>query len=320
MKKEILGEMRLIDMKVKRICSFLMTLTISLALSIPAMATGENVSCVYPDSLIDNIQVNMTEDLFNEYDHIVAIRNMTENELAENGITEAEASFYTSDAPEKELLFRASLPEEVLRNEYCYSDTAIKLIKSYDGTPLEDAPEMRAAAATLSAGLDEIMGAPKQIGMIYSCEWGSRPLGSGEDAAGVAWDATYEDGGNNNARLNSQDSYAQITYHGGISSYTETVDLESKDLHQNAYVEFDFERDESEGGTTNYVWAKKIRLTIFVDLANSSGPKFVELVAHGEYGHSGIGVSAGISFPFGISISFNPTVDVYGDRNLTVLI
>lgn len=307
-------------MNMKRICGFLMTLATFLTLTMPAMAAGENIACDYPDFLNDNIQINMTEDLFNEYDHIIAIRSMTKNELSKNDITEDEASFYTSDAPEKELLFRASLPEEVLRNEYCYSDEAIKLIKNYDGRPLENAPEMRAAAATLSASLDEIMGAPTQIGMLYSCEWGSRPLGSGEDGAGVAWDGTYEDGGNNNARLNVQDSYAQITYYGAISSYTETVDLDSTNLHQNAYIEFDFERNESEGGITNYVWAKRFRLTIFLDLANSSGPQFAELVAHGEYGHSGMGISAGISFPLGISISFNPTVDRYGSRNLTVLI
>ena len=304
----------------RRSCNLLMALALCFSLSMPVMATEERALYNRDTLLSNDFEIEMSTDTYNEYDYIVAIRSMTPEELSESGVESNDVSFYTSDAPEKELLYRASLPEEVLRDVYCYSDEAIELIKDYDGTPLEDAPEMKAAAATMSADLIEIMAAPKQIGILYSCEWGSKPLWSSEDAAGVAWEGTYADGGNNNARVDLQSSYAQITYFGATSTHTNTVDLDSYNTHNNAYVEFPFEIDESEGEITNYFWAKRVRLTVFLDLANFSGPEFVELVAHGEYGHSELGFSAGISFPMGISISFNPATIVYGSRNLTVLV
>lgn len=314
-KVSVFGEERMKTMKMKRIISTIIAVSMSFIFSVPVYAIG---SAGTQSSSNNEFNIIMTEDYVNEYDYIVAVRNMTSMDLLENGVSPDKVSYYRSDAPEQELLYRATLSEEILRNYYCYSDEAIELIKNYDGTPLEDAPEMRAATATMTAGLGELLVTSTCIGILYTCTWQSKPLDGGEDAAGVAWEGTYANGGNNNATLSLRDSYAQIIYRDYLGDHTEIFDVNSKDLHNNAYVEFEFEKDESTAADIRYQWAKTTSLFVYVDLANPDGPEFVEHIAHGEYGHTEYDATAGIGFPWGVSISFYDETVIYGDRNLVI--
>lgn len=59
---------------------------------------------------------------------------------AQVNLSDEEREYIMSDAIESELLYRASLPTEVLKENYGYSDEAIDILRNYDGGRLEDNP------------------------------------------------------------------------------------------------------------------------------------------------------------------------------------
>lgn len=296
----------------KRVFNLFMVFAVSVAICIPTNAARE-----YEENFSDDFQnviPDLEEDATNEYDYIVEVRAAVKNDLPITTQNEEEINYITSNAIESELLYRASLPTEVLKNQYCYSDKAISILKTYNGERLEDVPELRAVTATLSTSIGEIVKSDTRIGIIYAWSWDSRPLIRLTDYAAVAWDATYENGKSNNMALDQKTSFATVNYYYTNENQRQLeFGLESDNLYHGAAVAFPAEKYFN----TLYYWAKYGSMMVYTDLVNqSSGPHLHEFNAHAEFAHYTISFGAGVSFPAGISISFSGTRDILGTKNL----
>lgn len=87
---------------------------------------------------------------------------------AQVNLSDEELEYIMSDAIESELLYRASLPAEVLKENYGYSDEAIDILRNYDGGRLEDNPQLRAASATLTAYIGILIQTQTRMGVMYT--------------------------------------------------------------------------------------------------------------------------------------------------------
>ena len=259
-------------------------------------------------------------DKMNEYDYIVEIREAAKNSKSISGISTQEVEYVTSDAIENELLYRASLSDEVLREQYCYTDDVIDALRKYDGEKLENNAELRALTATLSSSLGELVKSGTRIGVIYTWEWDYKPLILFTDYVAVSWDGTYENGGNNNMLLDRSTSFAVVYYYFSDTKREPTTykgdDIKSDNTYHGAAVSFPTEKWED----TYYYWAKYGSFFVYMDLSNQkNGPMLYELNAHAEFAHYTVGAAFdGVSFPFGISISFTGAPSIMGVKNLCV--
>ena len=150
----------------------------SLALSL-GICSPVNAISMQDEILTDNLESMMQvleKETTNEYDYIVEIRDAKKNAKAIANVSEEEVEYITSDAIESELLYRSTLPTEVLKDQYCYSDEAIDVLRDYNGEKLEENPELRAVTATLSAALGELVKSDTRMGVIYTWSWDSKPL------------------------------------------------------------------------------------------------------------------------------------------------
>ena len=134
---------------------------------------------------------------FNEYDYIVEMRSKSNKELTDMGFSEDEIKKLRSDSVEKELVARKELPDDVLTDVYCYTEEEIEILRNYDGGRLEDHPELRASAATVSFSSPEIIEkSTSQIRMQLTWNWSKKPADTFTDAVAIAWCPTFApDGG-----------------------------------------------------------------------------------------------------------------------------
>ena len=167
------------------------------------------------DKVLDQPVSILVPDKTNEYDYIVGIREAAKNAKSIAGISTEEVEYITSDAIEKELLYRASLSDKTLKEQYCYTDDVIEALREYDGERLESNAELRALTATLSASLGELVRSETRMGIIYTWMWDYKPLVRFTDYAAMSWDGTYENGGTNNMLFDQYTSFATVNYYCG---------------------------------------------------------------------------------------------------------
>lgn len=187
----------------------------SLALSL-GICSPVNAISMQDEILTDNLESMMQvleKETTNEYDYIVEIRDAKKNAKAIANVSEEEVEYITSDAIESELLYRSTLPTEVLKDQYCYSDEAIDVLRDYNGEKLEENPELRAVTATLSAALGELVKSDTRMGVIYTWSWDSKPLVLFTDYAAMSWEGTYTNGKTNNMALDLRTSFSTVNYY-----------------------------------------------------------------------------------------------------------
>lgn len=304
----------------KKAVSIITTFAIILSLTIGCVA--DDSTFVTPNAA-SATTTTLEKDTFNEYDHIVAVRNYvaTENEDGlRSTISNEELDFIMSDEIESELLYRSKLSTQVLKEQYCYSDEAINILRNYNGGRLEENPELRAVTATLSASLGPLIQGDTKMGIIYTWEWDYRPFMRFSDIAAMSWEGTYEGGLTNNMALDRQTSFATVNYYYSQTNQKQDrytgADFLSDNDYNGAAIKFPMEKYDNAW----YYWAKYGSLFIYMDLVNQDdGPLLYELSTHGEYAHytfSSIG--AGVSFPLGTSISFSGVYETLGVRNYRV--
>lgn len=300
----------------KRFVSICMACAVLLGVYSPASAA----SFTGADKALDQSVSILVPDKTNEYDYIVGIREAAKNSKNIVGISTEEVEYITSNAIEKELLYRASLSDKTLKEQYCYTDDVIKALREYDGERLESNAELRALTATLSASLGELVRSETRMGIIYTWMWDYKPLVRFTDYAAMSWDGTYENGGTNNMLFDQYTSFATVNYY-----YTDA------NQEQDRYEGYEFESDNTYHGAAIsfpaekwingwYYWAKYGSLFVYTDLVNQeTGPMLYELNTHAEFAHYTIGAAFdGVSFPLGISISFTGAPSIIGVKNLCV--
>ncbi len=270
------------------------------------------------------VYVDKTRYDYNEYDYIVGIREASQQGIIPMNLSNEEFEVITSDAIETELLHRASLPVEVLQSGYGYSDEAIRILKEYDGKPVENSPELRTVMASFYGALGETVCTSTRIGVIYTWEWSNKPLWLHKDGVTLSWEGTYEDGLSNNMRFDIHSSYARINYicdsvEGAEQEKTVTLDSTeyfSSDAYTNG-VALQFAA--SEVFSPLKYWAKSGSVFVYADLVNQeSGPALYELDVRGEYVHATTDDNWSASFPWGLSVSLSGEVETFGEKHLTL--
>lgn len=293
---------------------------IAIITMIPTLVTAHDIS-EYNISSMPSIlnEYDSIESEYNEYDYIVKVRNANKQEIELMDLSEKEIEYINSTAIENELLYRASLSVEELRDHYCYSAEAISILKAYDGTPLENAPEMRIVMASFYAALGQIVGNETRIGVTYVWEWSTEPICAYTDGVTVSWEGTYENGLNNNMRFDIHTSFANVDYY-LTTGEEETVQLSKNCFSSDAYtngVAVKFPCLKTFNGL-NY-WAKSGAAFIYADLVNQeNGPMLAALDVCGKYAHASMNVDWSVSFPWGLSASFSGDVDILGEKHLTI--
>jgi len=102
------------------------------------------------------------------------------------------ATTVKSNAFENELLNRARLSEAEL-TDLGYTQGQIRLLKSYDGSPLENNPQMRAVTATFSGALYQDIVSKTASATIFTWNWSSAPIVYSidiDDYAACFWSGT----------------------------------------------------------------------------------------------------------------------------------
>lgn len=300
----------------KRFISICMTCAVLVGVYSPANAA----SFVDADKVLNQSVSVLVPDKRNEYDHIVEIREAAKNSKRITGISAQEVEYITSDAIENELLYRASLSDKILKEQYCYTDDVIEALREYDGEKLETNAELRALTATLSASIGELVRSKTRMGVVYTWEWDFKPLVRFTDYAAMSWVGTYRNGGSNNMLFDAFTSFAVVYYffsdtkrepitHNGTG-------FESDNTYNGAAVSFPAEMWKD----TYYYWAKYGSMFVYIDLTNQEdGPMLYELNTHAEFAHYTVGAALdGVSFPFGLSISFTGEPTIMGEKNLCI--
>lgn len=252
---------------------------------------------------------------YNEYDYIVEVRNAAKNETNTLNASQEEISYITSNAIENELLYRSTLPTDVLKDHYCYTDEAIAILREYNGERLETNPALRAVTSSLSASLDTLIVSSTRVGILYSWEWNSQPLLLFSDYAAVSWAGAYEDGENNELRFDRSSSFATVYYYYAGNQQEELdIDFGPVEPYQGAAISFNME----ENMNAWQYWAKRGDMYIYLDLVDQSGiADLYEVAASAKYAHYTFTVGAGVSFPAGLSISFSGSFEEMGYDYLT---
>ena len=296
----------------KKLTALFLALVMCMTMSAPVFASEKK------DDTLAELTPTLTAEAVctNEYDYIVGVRSASSKELKALDISEEKLSYINSNAIEAELLYRATLSDEVLRNHYCYTDEAIQILRAYDGSPLEENAQMRSVTATLTATLSPIVNTTTRTGLLYTWSWSAMPLNDLTDIVAITWSGTYRGGGSNNMTLNEDDSFANIQYFATSDEQRGvTLGVDSGQLDYGGYVEVPLGRYFN--GV--YHWAKSGGLYMYADLANpEDGPELYRLSVHGEYAHYAIGVGFGVSFLGDLSISFEGPHFIHGSKNLRV--
>lgn len=120
----------------KKVISLIMVIIMSFTLVTGCFADNAEPVPVNPAVPISSLETQY----YNEYDKIVAIRNeVNESDGADFQayMSDEDLEYIMSDAIEAELLHRAGLPTEVLKENYGYSDEAVAILRDYDGSRIE---------------------------------------------------------------------------------------------------------------------------------------------------------------------------------------
>ena len=267
-------------------------------------------------------QISIVEDTMSEYDKIIELRSMAQSEALAVGYSLDEYNYIESNAIEDELLYRATLSDDVLKEHYRYNDKMISILREYDGQRLEMHPELRAVLATFSTNIQPLTWSASRLGIAYSWEWDVKPVITDfTDIIAVTWEATFNPPAQYAVRFDSSATYVLLNYfYSNTQKDTRTLYITSEyseGVNRNCYRYFPMDDYTSTGLP---VWCQSGMLFLYVDLVNTDGQGAIYDVAfHFEYGHQTIELPLpGVSFPASLSISFTPGIDEYGVRNATL--
>lgn len=276
-----------------------MIITMIFSTSVFASGNLENMEKVAPNK--------SNSFSINEYDIITDLQNASDDELIEDGYTKDEIEIIKDFSYEELLYERAQLSEEILR-EMKYTDEQIKLLRSYDGSNLEDNPQLAASiSATCSGWISVDSASTSSITFYADWEWDIQPLLSGykvQDIAAIRWKGTNSAGSPMNVAISKSNSTGKVTYYepgvgGSILNKTITVD----DNYGKAYCKFPL----AQSSSYPYRFAESGYLKIKVDKVGSDPINEISICF--SYGHSTVTINPSVSFPASFSINFASTMN-----------
>lgn len=222
----------------------------------------------------------------NEYDAMVYEKASTSiMTLNTTGTNNNDSGYF-----ERLYLERAAIDEDTLLNEYGYTEEQVKILKAYDGGPIEEHPELRRASATLSAYIYAKNCSTSKLNVYADWSWNGTPIPCGPgitDGVAFGWSGTDFNG--NPLNLSVSNSSVKIKYVGssGVSYRTVTPTIVSHYHALKGGVLMDNGKGTAKSGT--------LSMTL-----NKTGSKSInEAAITFAYGHATL--TGGVSFSFSLS-------------------
>lgn len=250
----------------------------------------------------------------NEYDMYLELQNTPSSVLLKSGYDYEDVEEIKSTSVEEILYQRGQMTESELRN-MGYSQETIELLKAYDGSPIEDNPQLYGTFADLNGDLKVINYGTSKMAVKFNWSWSNSPLLSGTAITDVV---TCGFAGTNNNNLpctmtfDKDNSKCRINYYQGDYGYFTYIGYKDKDIsvknaHQHVEVKFKMSEPFSNGKKIG--WAQNGYMIIGIKEERTVNQLYSGTFAFG-YGHTvvtispSISVSVGSGFSGGVGLSF----------------
>lgn len=322
----------------KRCISALLSFAMLFSVTSSACAAG-----VQPAAELDDIQLSLELQLndvavysfdeeenalyftVNEYDLLMEERRATEAALREQGVSQTSIDSSRTNAQEAIFFELAALDRGTLLARG-YTDDQITVLQAYDGRALEDAPELRAAAATLSGKITCPEGSTSALTARLDWYWTTQPaLYNYNDVTACSWTGTNPSGQSINLALstNASASYAYVSYYSVADNTT---------LYKHEYLSFvntsPYSHTETPfsalASSVNY-YAKMGAMRVTIMVPETVTASIAEAAFRFVYAATTTATSYSLSFPISLSISvganttevLNKAVRISSDRTIT---
>lgn len=278
----------------KKTIAIVLTATLAMTATMPAFAADST---------------NITSYTMSEYDMYLDMKSQTPIAAQVDDEISTTAAFVQNGGIEQLLIERAQLSENELKETYGYTDEQIEILKDYDGSPLEQNPQLRAILAEVSLSINRGSVSTSRFTAYISWNWSACPLVvlGVKDGLGVALEPLNGDQ-LLHLRFNQNASYCDVTYCriSGSAYETERYSLQtdpSAGIYNNAYAQFNSCQMVENNQITTY--AKRGTMCLVTD---SSSDRIDEIGYIFRYGH-------GTNIVLPIEVSINVSVFTVTFRN-----
>lgn len=276
-----------------------------------------------------------TQFCINEYDVYIELKAAPEQDLSAQGFSLDEINSIKENSVENEL-YRRSLLSDADLAALKYTPEQIAILRNYDGSDLEDNPQMRAAAANFVGIVSNAGANTSSITAQLKWTWSNAPAMMGplvSESLGVTWDGTDANSNAMQLKMDQSASYNDVTYvptsASAGSPHTDNNKFTVQNIHGFAQNVFKIHYQ----AYNQECWAESgvARIKLVPEATGNSiySASFVFGYAHmvtnaGVSVGVGIGpISAGISFPLGsykmfhqgVTINYLGYKDIYYDYN-----
>lgn len=189
-----------------------------------------------------------------EYDYYVSVRKLSFDQ-AEKTFEISKHDYETIISIENKIVELAAMSDRELY-ERGMSYTQIDTLRKYNGSKLEDNPQLRSVLATLSVSLIKVSSSSSAVTVRANWSWNSKPLMISVhyyETAAFRWKAYNSAGAQVTASYNTSGSYCYVTYYNGNTAQT-TQRKYITTGNVNSYVYSQFTTDVIVGNTE--CWAK----------------------------------------------------------------
>lgn len=281
----------------KKLLSAMLALAMIATFTTPAFATSNG-----PDIPTEPASYSVT---VNEYDVYVEVRNTSNEDLQDRGMTEAQIALIKSNAIEDELMDKAALSVAEL-HEIGYDNDQIAILKNYNGQSLESTPELRGVFADMTAKFYKSSASTSSLKVRVFWEWSNAPALAGDaitDLIVMRWQGTNTAGQPINVAFNSSKSSASMNYYtrSGTYKYYRSATVVCDSPYDHAYAEIPVSSGEYDNGFS--IYAKSGNFYVQVDRTGTNSIKEAAFVF--GYGHTTIVVSPSLSLPASFGVGFS---------------
>ena len=255
-------------------------------------ASATDIQTTYQDE-----PILIASTVVNEYDVLV------ESERASDVLCDAE----NNSSIESLIVSRAQLSDDILSERYGYSDEQIQILKSYDGSPIEDNPQLRGVFGNVYGYIYRMSYDDHGVTVRFSWNWDNPPMLWGNDTVTCAWVGVNSSNGPHALRFDSENSSFHVDYYdtdaSGKEEFKYRLEYDIDDANVNSDVSADFKMGDD---SDLEIWAKKGYMDVTLEEPVPTNDLTYSTVAFG-YGHQTLVFSASLNADVdGISISITP--------------
>lgn len=254
-----------------------------------------------------NIVGSTFENGYSEYELLRSYEELSDDQLAELGLSSEEITDFRSMTLEERVLERAQLPRDVL-SRLGYNNDQIELLKGYDGSEITDESAMVQVFSEFSYNADISNTADGNgVEVTYDWSWSSKPFFCRQDVIAFTWEMANP--ASNKIGTKVKEKEAEVSYIaaytglGNPESYTEDLNIDTSTSNQ-AIVNIPMWVIKVYMQNNVGYWCKEGSISLTIEkTVSSSSYDALQLLA--KYGHAVIVGDFSVDIT-SLSISFSP--------------